>query len=137
MASGSTDFLRKNQQHIQQLMVQRQHDMSVAQAAVIADERQRQKLRQKVLSMRENRPTSSDLPEPVTAEQGKGRAFGHSDSMPAQQPNDQNSASPPRRCMSAVNSTKQQVHYVLLSSIRHVTLRLTGSCFMPEDEHNQ
>lgn len=110
MAANSTDFLRKNQQHIQQLMVQRQHDLSVAQAAVISEERQRQKLRQKVLSMRENRPTPAELPAAAT-EESKTRTLGHSETMPTPHQSKQNPASPPRRCLSALNSTKQQVQF--------------------------
>lgn len=108
MASGGTDFLRKNQQHIQQLMVQRQHDISVAQAAVIAEERQRQKLRQKVLSMRENRPAQSDAPEQATQE-SLSRTFDHSETMPSRLQSDQRAVSPLRRCSSASNAAKQSV----------------------------
>ena len=123
MAANSTDFLRKNQQHIQQLMVQRQHDLSVAQAAVISEERQRQKLRQKVLSMRENRPTPAELPAELPAaatEESKSRTLGHSETMPTPHQSKQNPASPPRRCLSALNSTKQQVQYISLGHITDV-----------------
>ena len=106
--SGSTDFLRKNQQHIQQLMMQRQHEISTAQAAVIAEERQRLKLRQKVLSMRENRPSNPDSPDSA-ADDANGRTLVHSDTMPGQSPSQEKAASPARRCISAVDRPRQQV----------------------------
>lgn len=105
---GSTDFLRKNQQHIQQLMMQRQHELSTAQAAVMAEERQRLKLRQKVLSMRENRPANPNLLESA-ADDTNSRTFVHCDTMPGHSASQPQAASAPRRCISAVDRPRQQV----------------------------
>lgn len=101
--STSTDFVKKNQQHIQQLVQQRHHEHSLAEAAVLAESRQRQKLREKVLSMREERWSTSQAD---TAE-AKARTYGHSDTMPNCYSSPQKAASPPRRCLSAANSVKQ------------------------------
>lgn len=103
--SASTDFVKKNQQHIQQLVQQRQHELSLAEAAVLAESRQRQKLREKVLSMREERWSMSQS----EAAEAKARTYGHSDTMPNCYSSQLKPASPPRRCLSAVNSVKQVI----------------------------
>lgn len=101
--SASTDFLKKNQQHIQQLVQQRQHEHSLAEAAVLAESRQRQKLRDRVLSMREERWNTSHCDQA----EAKPRNYGHSDTMPNCHSSSQQAASPPRRCLSASNNGKQ------------------------------
>lgn len=101
---ASTDFVRKNQQHIQQLMQQRHHEVSLAEAAVLAESRQRQKLREKVLSMREEKWSTSQQPDKAEV---KSRNFDHSDTMPNQHSSPANVASPLRRCLSAAINIKQ------------------------------
>lgn len=102
-SSGSTDFVRKNQQHIQEMMQQRQHEHSLAEAAVLAESRQRQKLREKVLSMREEKWSTS----PLDKSEEKTRTLGHSDTMPNSLSSPSKATSPLRRCLSAANSVKQ------------------------------
>ena len=102
--SASTDFVKKNQEHIQQLVQQRQHELSLAEAAILAESRQRQKLREKVLSMREDKWSTSQKPEKAEA---KLRSYGHSDTMPNCYSSPPKAASPPRRCLSAANNVKQ------------------------------
>ena len=101
--SASTDFVKRNQQHIQQLVQQRQHELSLAEAAVLAESRQRQKLREKVLSMREEKWSTAQQP----GSDGEVRSYGHSDTMPNCYSSPQKAASPPRRCLSAANNVKQ------------------------------
>lgn len=101
--SASTDFVKKNQQRIQQLVQQRQHELSLAEAAVLAEGRQRQKLRDKVLSMREERWSTSQSEQA----EAKSHSYGHSDTMPNCHVSSQKAASPPRRCLSATNTAKQ------------------------------
>lgn len=101
--SPSTDFVKRNQQHIQQLVQQRQHELNLAEAAVLAESRQRQKLREKVLSMREEKCSTAQQPE----SEAKARSYGHSDTMPNCYSSPQKAASPPRRCLSAANNVKQ------------------------------
>ena len=100
---ASTDFVKKNQQHIQQLVQQRQHELSLAEAAVLAESRQRQKLRDKVLSMREERWSTSQLEQA----EAKSRSYGHSDTMPNCHSSVLQTTSPPRRCLSATSNAKQ------------------------------
>ncbi|DBB01698.1 hypothetical protein WJX77_004961 [Trebouxia sp. C0004] len=102
-SSGPTDFVRKNQQHIQQLMLQRQHEHSLAEAAVLAESRQRQKLRDKVLSMREEK-WSSSLPNHNGE---KPRTLDHSETMPYAYSSTSKVTSPLRRCLSAASNAKQ------------------------------
>lgn len=102
-ATGPTDFLKKNQQHIQQLEQQRQHELKMAEAAVLAESRLRKKLRDKVLSMREEKWSSSPPARNDTAE----RTFTHSDTMPSCYASPEKAASPPRRCLSASNDMKK------------------------------
>ncbi len=91
-------------------MLQRQHDHSLAEAAVLAESRQRQKLREKVLSMREEK-WSSSLP----SQNGeKPRTLDHSETMPYAHSNTSKVTSPLRRCLSAANNVKQ---VILLSGI--------------------
>ena len=104
-ASGPTDFVRKNQQHIQQLEQQRQHEVKMAEAAVLAESRQRRKLREKVLSMREEKRSASPAGE---AEASK-RNFTHSDTMPNLYASPQKAASPPRRCLTATDNANKVV----------------------------
>ena len=121
--SASTDFVKKNQQHIQQLVQQRQHELSLAEAAVLAESRQRQKLRDKVLSMREERWSTSQSEQA----EAKSRSYGHSDTMPNCHSSPQKAASPPRRCLSATDNGKQvtllpvrRKHLATNSSGKHV-----------------
>jgi len=112
-SSGPTDFVRKNQQHIQQLMLQRQHEHSLAEAAVLAESRQRQKLREKVLSMREEK-WSSSLP----SQNGeKPRTLDHSETMPYAHSSTSKVTSPLRRCLSAANNVKQVILLPLIIQI--------------------
>ncbi len=120
--SGSTDFVRKNQQHIQQLVQQRQHELSLAEAAVLAESRQRQKLRDKVLSMREEKWSSS----PPDKAEMQARTLGHSDTMPNCYSTPPKAASPPRRCLSAANNVKQVI--LFLSKLQ---LPSCGECDLP------
>lgn len=118
--SASTDFVKKNQQHIQQLVQQRQHELSLAEAAVLAESRQRQKLRDKVLSMREERWSTSQSEKA----EAKSRSYGHSDTMPNCHSSVPQTASPPRRCLSATNDAKQVT--LLPPPRNHLATKLSG-----------
>lgn len=124
-SSASTDFVKKNQQHIQELVQQRQHELSLAEAAVLAESRQRQKLRDKVLSMREERWSTSQCEKA----EAKSRSYGHSDTMPNCHLSSQQAASSPRRCLSATNSAKQ----VALLPVRrkHLPTHFSGQMCQP------
>ena len=123
--SASTDFVKKNQQHIQHLVQQRQHELSLAEAAVLAESRQRQKLRDKVLSMREERWSTSQYEK----DEAKPRSYGHSDTMPNFHSSPHQAASPPRRCLSATNSAKQ-VTFLPLGR-KHLATKIKSSTVVP------
>jgi len=100
-------------------MQQRQHEHSLAEAAVLAESRQRQKLREKVLSMREEKWSSS----PPNQSGEKPRTLDHSETMPNAYSSTSKVTSPLRRCLSAANNAKQ----VILVSLTNANLWLAHS----------